>query len=576
MAVVADPKREVAQAQFRAKVDGTTLAPELDWAIESIVVDERLHVPTMFEIRLADPHLKLIDDARLREGKEIEILAGPASSEKSLCLGKITTIDADLAETQPVLTIRGYDLSFALHRDVQSRSFIDQTDDEIVTQIANDVGLTPRVDVTGVQHPYVFQHARTNYAFLQERAERHGFELRVVDRELRFRRPQPEGTPIDLQWGVNLRRFRPRLSVAEQVDEVQVRGWNVAQKDAIVGRATSSDSVPTIGESQPGGGLAQRVWGRAKRVVVDRPVLDQEEANQFAQALLDDIASSFIHAEGECDADPRLRVGVTVRIEGVGTRFGGTYYLTAVTHRFSKHAGHQVSFTASTRKPQTLPAQLATPHRDERRSEAVGVVIGIVTNNEDPEKMARVKVKCPWLYDEDESFWARLAPPMAGPDRGFLVIPEINDEVLLAFEHGDPARPYVLGALWNGQDQPPQGTGPVLDGGVVNQRIWRSRSGHLFVFDDTDGQESIVIVDKTGNNRITIRSNDNALDVQMAGNVEIVADGNMRLKARSGIELTTDSGKIRLEGPIVEIAGKATTKIEGGIVDIDGNPITLN
>ena len=78
-----------------------------------------------------------------------------------------------------------------------------------------------------------------------------------------------------------------------------------------------------------------------------------------------------------------------------------------------------------------------TDERDDASSRVSGVVVGVVTNNQDPEGMGRVKVKFPWLSDEDESNWARVAAPMAGKERGFYFLPEVEDEVLVAFEHGD-------------------------------------------------------------------------------------------------------------------------------------------
>src|ERR1700750_1699162 len=84
-----------------------------------------------------------------------------------------------------------------------------------------------------------------------------------------------------------------------------------------------------------------------------------------------------------------------------------------------------------------------------------GVVIGIVTNNQDPDGMHRVKVRFPWLNLDDESHWARVATPMAGDKRGAYFLPEPDDEVLVAFEHGSLEHPYVIGSLWNGKDKAP-------------------------------------------------------------------------------------------------------------------------
>ncbi|MCM0593896.1 MAG: phage baseplate assembly protein V [Gloeotrichia echinulata DEX184] len=117
---------------------------------------------------------------------------------------------------------------------------------------------------------------------------------------------------------------------------------------------------------------------------------------------------------------------------------------------------------------------------DGQRQEAIanrifGVVIGIVTNNQDPEKFGRVKVKFPWLSDDDESYWARIATPMAGKQMGIYFLPEVNDEVLVIFEQGDVRFPYIIGSLWNGKDIPPL----TNEDGKNNVRLIKSRSGHV-------------------------------------------------------------------------------------------------
>ena len=123
---------------------------------------------------------------------------------------------------------------------------------------------------------------------------------------------------------------------------------------------------------------------------------------------------------------------------------------------------------------------------EERATRIDGVVVGLVTNNQDPDGQGRVKVKFPWLSDQDESHWARLAAPMAGQDRGAYFLPEVDDEVLLAFEHGDARFPYILGALWNGKDAPPARN----DDGKNNLRVIKSRSGHVIKLNDESGRET--------------------------------------------------------------------------------------
>jgi len=126
----------------------------------------------------------------------------------------------------------------------------------------------------------------------------------------------------------------------------------------------------------------------------------------------------------------------------------------------------------------------------------IGVVVGIVTSIDDPDGQGRVRVKFPWLKDEQESHWARVMSFMAGKARGAVFRPELDDEVLVLFEHGDMRFPYVIGAVWNGQDEMPSERGADADNNI---RIIKSRSGHQIILDDTDGSEKVTIVDKAGN-----------------------------------------------------------------------------
>ncbi len=125
-----------------------------------------------------------------------------------------------------------------------------------------------------------------------------------------------------------------------------------------------------------------------------------------------------------------------------------------------------------------------------------GAVIGVVSSVNDDQGLGRVKVRYPWLNKDVESPWARIVSFMAGPDRGAVFRPEQGDEVLVLFEHGDVRFPYVIGALWNGNDAMPGERGADADNAV---RVIKSRSGHKILFDDTDGAEKVTVIDKAGN-----------------------------------------------------------------------------
>lgn len=206
-------------------------------------------------------------------------------------------------------------------------------------------------------------------------------------------------------------------------------------------------------------------------------------------------------------------------------------------------------------------ALTAPPSASER---FFGVAIGIVTNNKDPEGLGRVKTSLPWMADQVESDWARVVTPMAGPGRGVYFLPEVNDEVLVAFEHGNPDTPYVLGGLWNGKDKPP---GSNSDG-KNDVRLIKSRSGNLIRLTDTDGDAKIEIIDSSGQNTIVIRAKDNSIAITAGGDitiqaaqgavkltgksVEITATTSMKLEASQGLDVKS-SGQLNIKGSAVNI-----------------------
>jgi uncharacterized protein involved in type VI secretion and phage assembly len=194
---------------------------------------------------------------------------------------------------------------------------------------------------------------------------------------------------------------------------------------------------------------------------------------------------------------------------------------------------------------------------NEQQGRFYGVAIGIVSNNQDPKNLGRVRMKFPWLSDDHESDWCRMASPMAGGGRGAYFLPEVEDEVLVAFEHGDVRCPYVVGGMWNGKDAPPANNSD----GQNNIRAIHSRSGHLIRLDDTDGAEKIEVIDKTGSNSVTIESASN--------NITITCTGTLKLQADQGIEITSQAGVKITANTTLDMEASAETVLKGSIVSIN-------
>jgi uncharacterized protein involved in type VI secretion and phage assembly len=193
-----------------------------------------------------------------------------------------------------------------------------------------------------------------------------------------------------------------------------------------------------------------------------------------------------------------------------------------------------------------------------------GVVLGIVTNNNDPDRLGRVKMRFPWLSGGTESDWARVATPMAGNGRGLYFLPEVDDEVLVLFERGDVRFPFVIGALWNGKDQAPAGNGD----GKNAVRIIKSRSGHLVRFDDSEDAPKIEIVDASSGNRIVIDTSADTVTISAGKHIVLEApQGDIRLTARQ--VLIEAAGRAEVKADAMKVAVKGSLALKGDPIDLN-------
>lgn len=181
-----------------------------------------------------------------------------------------------------------------------------------------------------------------------------------------------------------------------------------------------------------------------------------------------------------------------------------------------------------------------------------GVYPALVSDIADPDGQGRVQVTLPWSPDSAGSryeTWARLATLMAGRNRGSWFVPDIGDEVLVAFEGGDPRRPYVIGALWNGADEPPESMDPA---GRNTRKVIRSRNGVRVFLDDSDGQEQLVL-ETPGGQRVALTDGPGAVEV---------TDSN--------------GNSVRLEASGITVNASAKVTITAGTAEISAGMLTVN
>jgi uncharacterized protein involved in type VI secretion and phage assembly len=534
-------------------VGGDPLDAALAANLLEVRADQRYGLPAAFLVRIADPQLQHVDASPLTVGAKVDVSLAAAGGDalQPVISGQITSVEPEFGRGGAVLAARGYDAGHALNRTRTTETYQNMSSDDIAAKVADRAGLEAgQIQSAGDVHDFVQQNNETDWEFLWRLARRIDFQVGVDQGRLNFQRASADGDgdgdPPTLAWGTDLLTFRPRVTGVQQVDEVVVRSWDPSAKDVIESRrpAGQTDAAIGIGRDDVGSAL-----GGGSMTLADRPVLSLDEADALATSMASRVANTYVEAEGVARGNPALVAGLKVKIDGVGQSYGGVYTLSATSHTWRVGQGYETRFAVTGRSPRSL-VDLLNPAPVERWGSSV--VVGIVTQNSDPDGMGRVRVRYPALGDDIEGWWARIAAPSAGSERGVLMMPVAGDEVLVAFEHGDVRRPYVLGALWNGNDQP--GSDLVQTDGSFALR-----------------SDSRATVHAAG--QITLET-DSDLEISAGGKLEQKSSDDASYEGQNVTVKANSSLTIEATGDLT-IKGASITVQASGQVQVSGATITL-
>jgi uncharacterized protein involved in type VI secretion and phage assembly len=586
------------------EIDGERDPADFMADLLQITVEESIHLPAMFTLVLRNDYQSATPEQPVWKhenllvmGKKVKIGFKPGTtsndesnssngdsassdSDEFLIEGEITAIETHFSDrTQAPIIIRGYDVSHRLHRGRFNRSFQNVTDSDIIKKIIDEVGIKEGIiDESGIPHDYVFQSNQSNMSFLRERAARLGYELFVQDGELNFRAPKNSQT-LNLKWLRDISSFKVRVTSAEQVQEVEVRGWDYKSKRPFISTVQSQNLLTQTdnGDGKDSSTAFDDKPNNPKMLLVDRPVFQSKEADMMAQSLYDELAGQYVQADAKGDGNPSIRPGRVVELENMGPH-SGQYYVTETCHTYSDRL-YTTEFSVRGLRCGDLLATLSSPNH---LQPGQTMLVGIVTDNEDPDGMGRVKVMFPTLTEEHNSNWARVVSMGAGASRGFDCLPEIDDEVLVAFEHGDIHRPYVIGGVWNGSDSPPNAPDDNVQGGKVRLRTFQTRTGHKlqFVEEDKSEKTGIYITSKQGY-KIEINETEGFMNIATpmgqqykisdtenmittltpAGSVQNQVPVGMITTTAGGAISTTSSANIALSAPTISLTAPAISLI---------------
>lgn len=536
-------------------------------------------------------------DATFKLGDEVKVsVISETSESEEIFIGDVASLEIDVAVTGEDLVVTAYDKGFALGRATVAKTYLKMTASDIARDIASRNGLTPEVGALGAQVYDVFNQAGTDYQLLDELCEVANFQWFVDGAKLVVAQRETSAAVV-ITAGEDLRDFRMRCSAAQQPAKVTVRTWDSKTKQVSSGEATSYTTGSEAAAATDTLVKAETKHGDA--VVFGVNLADGNAATNRAKAINDTFRDSLFTGRGEVDVNAAIKPGALIEVKELGDRWSRKYFVTDVDHVMGGSQPFVTRFVLGESGPSSLVDLLGPSPNTSADRLSAGLTPAVVTANNDPDELGRVKVSLKVIGDTHESDWARVVQQGAGSERGWMILPEIDDEVMVGFENGDLNRPIVLGGVANSVDKPPTDLAGLVVSDAVATRSFTSRTGHVLVFSEEGGDaDGITIkhsdkklifnldkekVELLGNGQpVTIENGTSKITVNKDG-IEIEAD---KITMKSKAAMTIGAGgsldakataNLTLEG--VGVAVKASTGFEadGGLkADIKGTMVNIN
>jgi uncharacterized protein involved in type VI secretion and phage assembly len=427
-----------ANRPLRARLDGAPLDPALGRFAVSAFVRQTLNAPAMAELVFAEAPADALSGLRLGIG-----LAFSVDGSGDLFEGELTAIEyqQDAAQGR-IVRLRALDKLHRARLRQRARVLTEMTVADLASQMAGDLGLGFQCPEHPPTRALIIQHDQNDFDLVADLARDAGLYMVVEGGDLRLISLAGDGEPIPLRMRREIIEARATTGADSLRPWTSAQSWDPSR--AVAANARAGLARQDAGEFRDGGLTAFPDLGG--RTLFNRLAADAAEAESLAQADLDRAVARAVLLEATVEGDTHLRPGRPVNLEGVGDLVDGRCVLTRVLHRFEEARGYVTEIST---EPPTRPD----------RSRAPAFTLGRVTDADDPAGLARVRAKLPVLGDV-ETGWMSVLLLGAGAEKGVAILPEPNDDVLVLFPDGDPARGLVLGGLYGERVAPgPRGAG---------------------------------------------------------------------------------------------------------------------
>ena len=519
-------------------------------------------------------------------GKKIALKIGRDGDNKQLFKGVIVKhgIKAkENGETQLILECKDEAVRMTIGR--HSRYFENIKDSEIMENLIKKYpGLTSDVEVTSYIHPEMVMHHCTDWDFLMMRAESNGKLVLVNDGKIEIRTPETKTDPsLALLFGSTLIDFEAEMDASNQWGSVEAKSWNYADQSLF---ENTTDSVEIAEPGNISGAELSSAVGPGLYELRHTGQVIGDELQEWTKSYLQRSRLSKIQGRGKFRGFGKLQPGQMVDIQGIGARFTGKLYVSAIRHDVYDGSWYtqaqfglkQDCFAKTYQNINELGAGGLLPA-------IKGLQIGKVVQLEnDPEGENRILVRLPIIDNTAPGIWARIATLDAGMNRGSFFLPELEDEVIVGFLNDDPRDAVILGML-NSSAKP----APIDAKDVNDEKGFVTRSGMRVHFnDDTktitidtpsgnsvkldEASASISINDQNGN---TTKMDSSGIEMKSASDIKIEATGSIDIKA--GTKMTLAGAQMGISAQTtMEVKGATAKLSSSGITEIKGSIVNIN
>ena len=565
---------------FKLLIDGEQLSSS--YQILSVVVEKEINrIPTAKIVVLdGDPatqEFELSNAELLIPGKEIEIKAGYHSDDETIFKGIVIRHNLKIRPNQSFLVIECKDKAVKLSVGRKSKYFYESKDNEILEEIISGYSLENEIETTNVQHKELVQYDVSDWDFCVTRAQANGKVCIVDDGKITIQKPDFEQDKLEtVTYGVSLLDFDAEIDARNQVAKVTSYSWNSANQElleieannpnvSLNGNLTADKLAEVINlgnfELKSGGGTPDvelQEWADAKSLF-----------NQLSKIR------GKVKFQGIATAKPNT----VLELAGVGDRFNGNVYISAVRHQISDgnwtvdaQFGINPRWFSETVDINDTPAAGLV-------SAVNGLQVGVVTQLEsDPDGEDRIMVRLPIVNNEDQGIWARISTLDAGDSRGSFFRPEIEDEVIVGFINGNPKDAVVLGMM-NSSSKP----APIVAADDNHEKGFVTRSEMKVIFNDdeismtleTPNGNKIVISDDEGGIKLEdengnfIEMNSDGITIESASNIKTNSSIDTTMESGANLEIKAGAQFIAEGSAGAEVSTGAVAVLKGSMVQIN-------